>query len=340
MADRKHLFSVTPQENNQRLDRFIASRLPPLLRFAKQSGGGGQAHLAISRSQIQRIIHLGNVSINSAVVDVPHHKVKSGDKIQLCIPPPAAPSLETENIPLDVLYEDTHLLIINKPAGLVCHPVNKRIHRTLVNALMYHCKEALSNIGGDFRRGLVHRLDKDTSGVMVVAKDNATHTALSAQFKERKVKKVYVALAWGRFKEREQTISTPIGRSATHREKMSVFSPMSREARTSYEVKEQFLDFALLEVSLHTGRTHQIRVHLSSLGHAVVGDPLYGGRRRIQSSSLKDYPKPITRQLLHAHILGFHHPGKNEFVEFESPLPEDMRKVVEWAMGNQKTEDR
>jgi len=315
-----HYFLVTRQEDNQRLDKFIAS------------------HLDISRSQIQKIIQAGEVRVSSKVVDVPHHKVKSGDKVELRIPPPAPLKVEGENIPLDIVYEDSYLLVINKSTGLICHPVGKRNQGTLVNALIYHCKEALSNLGGDFRRGLVHRLDKDTSGVMVVAKDNPTHTALSQQFKDRKVKKIYLALAWGRFKEQEQLIDTPIGRSATHREKMSVFSPRSREAKTSYKVKEQFSDFALLEIRLQTGRTHQIRVHLSSLGYSLIGDPLYGGRRRIQSSSLKDYPEPINRQLLHAHILGFHHPGTNEFREFTAPLPEDMEKVIAWGRENQKTE--
>lgn len=314
-------FSPDTKDINQRLDKFLSSKL------------------GFSRSKIQKIIYSGNVKVNKKITDIPHHKVKSNEIIEVKILPLSPTAVEPEDIPLTVLYEDEELIVINKQAGLVVHPAGEKKTQTLVNALLNHCGEEILKIGGNERGGLVHRLDKDTSGVMVIAKTEKTHNEIARQFKEREIEKTYIALAWGIIKEDSGEINTPIGRSIGDRRKMSIFSAKARESMTLFTVKERFDDFSLLELELKTGRTHQIRVHLSSLGHPIIGDEVYGGEKRLASSSLQEIKDKITRQLLHAHKLKFHHPKLQKFMQFEAPIPEDMKYVIEWARQNAKTKD-
>ncbi len=269
-------------------------------------------------------------------IEIPHHKVKSTEIIEVQILPPSPPNFEAENIPLDVIYEDEYLLVINKPAGLIVHPAGEKKTGTLVNALLNHCGEEILKIGGNERGGLVHRLDKDTSGVMVIAKTEKTHAEIARQFKQREIEKTYIALVWGILKDNEGEINTPIGRSVGDRRKMSVFSAKLRESTTFFRVQERFQDFTLLELKPKTGRTHQIRVHLASIGHPVIGDAVYGGKKRTASSSLEDIKDKITRQFLHAYKLKFYHPELKKSVEFQAPLPEDMQYVISWARENAK----
>ena len=314
----KYRFSPTIKDKAQRLDKFL------------------KGNLKFSRSKIQRFIHEGYVKINERVIYTPHHKIKPDETIELYIPPPSGPHFKAEEIPLNIIYEDSFLLVINKPPGLIVHPVGENKTGTLVNALLYHCGEEILKIGGNERGGLVHRLDKDTSGIMVIAKDNATHEGLSCQFKRREIQKTYITVVWGLPRNNEGKIDLPLGRSVGDHKKMGVFSKKLKEAETFFEVKERFTGFVLLEAKPKTGRTHQIRVHLASIGHPIIGDPLYGGKRRIHSSSLVAIKNEINRQLLHAYKLKFYHPQQKKLVQFKAPLPPDMRKVITWARGNAK----
>jgi 23S rRNA pseudouridine1911/1915/1917 synthase len=315
---RSFKFSPGIEEENQRLDKFLSSKLE------------------FSRSKVQKFIHGGNVKINQKTTDNPHHKLKLNEIVEIQIPPPSHSTFKAENISLDVIHEDKQLILINKPAGLIVHPTGNEKTGTLVNALLNHCGKEILKIGGNERGGLVHRLDKDTSGIMVIAKDNATHSELARQFKEREIEKTYIALAWGVSKEDEGKINTPIGRSIGNRKKMSVFSAKLRQSTTFFKVQERFKDFSLFEVKPKTGRTHQIRVHLASRGHPIIGDMVYGGKKRISSSSLKNIKDKIKRQLLHAYKLKFHHPQLKKVVEFSAPFPEDMEYVIGWARENAK----
>jgi len=288
----------------------------------------------LSRSRLQGLINEGFVLLNDEKVK-PNHKISSGELVSITIPPPERSTLQPEEGPLDLLYEDEHLLVINKPAGLAVHPGGGVRGGTLVNLLLHHCRE-LSGIGGVEKPGIVHRLDKDTTGVMVVAKDDWTHLGLSSQFQERKVKKEYLALVWGEMGRRAGVIELPIGRSRRDRKKMAVRELGGRAAVTSYKVLEDFGLCTYLAVRLGTGRTHQIRVHLSHLGHPLVGDPKYGGRRKMLgklSPSQRDLAKRLLellpRQALHAHLLGFVHPISRKYLEFSSPLGGDMAQALE-----------
>ena len=238
-----------------------------------------------------------------------------------------------EAIPLDVLYEDDDLIVVNKPAGMVVHPAAGNAEHTLVNALLHHCRGKLAGIGGVQRPGIVHRLDKGTSGCLVVAKTDAAHQSLVAQFKSRAVKKIYRAVCWGNFKQLSGRIETAIGRSAHNRKKMSARVARGRPSLTEYRVLKQFGQFALVELTLHTGRTHQIRVHMAHIGHPVVGDMTYGRKSEIRSrvrETCEANPKSeisVARPLLHAYKLGFVHPRTEKFVEFVAP-PEEMRRFT------------
>jgi len=313
---KKFNFSVSAKQENQRLDKFLSERL----RF--------------SRSKVQKLIHNGKVKINQKVTETPHHKVKTNETIEVRIFPPQSSVLKAEDIPLNIIYEDEELIVINKPAGLVVHPTGEKKTQTLVNALLNHCGKEILKIGGNERGGLVHRLDKDTSGVMVIAKTEKTHNEIARQFKDREIEKTYIALAWGIIKEDKGKIDTPIGRSIGDRRKMSVFSAKVRESTTFFTVLERFKDFTLFELKPKTGRTHQIRVHLNSIGHPIIGDEVYGGKKRIASSSLKEVKNKIQRHFLHAEKLKFEHPELKKIVEFTAPLPEDMQYVLEWARKN------
>ena len=292
---------VARERAGLRLDRFLALELSDF-----------------SRSRLQRLIEGGFVRLNGAEQRRPREAVRTGDKIELRVPPLQTIEAVAEQIAFPVLFEDEHLLVIDKPAGMVVHPGAGNREHTLVNALLSHCA-SLSGIGGKERPGIVHRLDKETSGCLVVAKNDATHRDLSRQFAARTVKKTYLALVAGRLKNQIGTIDAPIERHPVHRQRMSVArSSRGRSALTEYRVLRSSREMSLVECALHSGRTHQIRVHLHHLGNPVLGDKLYAARRA------SGYP----RQMLHAWRLGFSHPATTEWSEFEAPLPDDFRGAL------------
>lgn len=304
-------FTVTPSDAKTRLDIFLLQRLPDL-----------------TRSRIKNLIEDGLVSLN----DMPAKagvKVKDGDEISITIPEPQPVKAEPEKIPLDIIYEDKDIIVINKPPGLTVHPGTGQASGTLVNALLYHCKD-LSGIGGVLRPGIVHRIDKDTSGVLVVAKNDKSHQFLAKQFKEHSVKRRYLAIVSGCVNKNEGTVDLPIGRHISERKKMSVRTRKGRRAVTHYRVLKRFPFHTLLEVTLETGRTHQIRVHLSAIHHPVIGDPVYGKGNIPSGLSQKAIAliKNLKRQALHAETLGIIHPETKEYLEFTVPLPKDMEAII------------
>lgn len=294
----------------RRLDTYLSERLSPL-----------------SRSQIKRLIEEERVLVNNTP-SKPSKPLKGGEVIRVLIPPPKEIGVEPQDIPLDIIYEDKDLLVINKPAGMVVHPGAGVSSGTLVNALLYHCKD-LSGVGGALRPGIVHRLDKDTSGIIVVAKDDITHRSLSQQFKERGIEKVYLALSWGNVRKEKGIIDIPIGRHPYLRKKISTISRKKREAVTYYEVIERFNGFTLLKIKPETGRTHQIRVHLSTIHHPVVGDKVYGRRKTNGLPiGIKRAIDNLKGHALHASAIRFFHPGECRYMEFEAPLPHDFAQLL------------
>ncbi len=271
----------------------------------------------LSRSRIKELITLGHILVNGKKVK-PSHGLKSGEKISVDIPKQKDLSLTPENIPLDIFFEDDHLMVINKSAGMIVHPTGKVRTGTLVNAILFHCQGELPGINGVNRPGIVHRLDKETSGLMMVAKSELAHHDLTRQIKDRKIDKKYMALVHGVVKDRAGFIEAPIGRDQKHRNKMAVSDIASREARTYFEIIRQYESFTLLLIRLLTGRTHQIRVHLKYIGYPVVGDKVYGLRKE------KNPLISISRQALHSHYLQFTHPVNYQVMSFTSPLPQDM----------------
>jgi len=294
---------VANEAAGQRLDQFLRQEI--------------SEH---SRAFLQKLIEAGHVVVNGGTVKA-SYKVRAGDKVRVEVPPPRALETLAEDIALDVLFEDSDIIVVNKPAGLVVHPAAGNYEHTLVNALLHHCRGELAGIGGVERPGIVHRLDKGTSGCIVVAKTDFAHKALVAQFKSREVKKIYRAVCWGKFARPSGRIETVIGRSERDRKKMSASASRGRPAVTDYRVLKQFTDFALVELHIHTGRTHQIRVHMAHISHPVVGDATYGRARTTNIS--------VARPLLHAYKLGFAHPRSGKLMEFTAPVPEDMLKVCE-----------
>jgi 23S rRNA pseudouridine1911/1915/1917 synthase len=290
---------VPNEHAGRRLDRFLALALPQF-----------------SRTRLQALIRAGDVQLEGRAAQ-PRDTVRSGDLVRLIEPQLALLEAQPEDIPLKVLFEDDDLLVLNKPAGLVVHPGAGNQTHTLVNALLHHCTN-LSGIGGKERPGIVHRLDKETSGCLVVAKNDAAHQYLSRQFAERAVKKIYLAIASGTPKRLRGTIETPIGRHPVQRKKMAVTPTRGRVAKTDYRVLQSGGGVSLVQCEIHSGRTHQIRVHLHHIGHPVVGDSLYG----------KKTPT-APRQMLHAWKLGFCHPRTNEQVVFEAPIPDDFRATLD-----------
>jgi len=284
--------------------------------------------LPVSRAQVQRLIQEGRVTVAGKVARA-SLKLRGGERIRLEIAAPEPPRSEPEDLPVHLVYEDSWLAVVAKPAGLVVHPGPGHPSGTLVNALLHHC-EGLSGIGGILRPGIVHRLDKDTSGLLVIAKDDATHRALQAQFQGRRVEKVYLAVTLGRL-EGEGVIDRPVGRHPRDRKKMSVDAPRGKEALTRWRSLQVMRGATLLEIRIETGRTHQIRVHLASAGHPVVGDPLYGGLRRARGVSDPAIRRRLGReqgQALHAWRLSFQHPHSGQEIRVEAPLPENLVGLI------------
>lgn len=278
----------------------------------------------ITRSRIQKFLENGSVLVNATQAKQ-NYRVKAGDVIQVKIPEETHAGLIPEELPLEILYEDAHLIVVNKPAGMVVYPAPGNQKGTLMNALFYHCGK-LASAGGPLRPGVVHRLDKDTSGVMVIALTDNAYYSLIEQFRQRTIKRRYIALVYGNMRHDKGEISLEIGRSVSDRKKMSTRTRKGKEAATMWKVIERFGSATLIEARLRTGRTHQIRVHFASVGHPVLGDKTYGGKIELE---IKNKEKILfRRQMLHAEVQGFIHPDTNEYLEFSSPVPEDMEKSI------------
>lgn len=301
-------FTVASEQGGLRLDLFLTGR-----------------EMGLSRTQIGRAVDEGQVRVNGRPGRA-GRKLKAGDVVEIVLPAARPSGVIPEAIPLKILYEDESLLVVDKPAGMVVHPAAGHSTGTLVNALLHHCRD-LSGIGGVLRPGIVHRLDKETSGLMVVAKSDHAHRGLAGQFKNREVKKTYQSLVYGDPKSETGRIESALGRHPTDRKRMSTQSRRGRSALTVWRVRERYRVAALLEVNIETGRTHQIRVHLTELGHPIVGDRVYGGAGRIRTvgdPAARARMKALDRQGLHAWRLSFTHPVTGEAMQFLSPLPEDM----------------
>lgn len=265
----------------------------------------------LSRSALQALIEEGQVCCNGRTA-AKSYKLRAGDAVRVCLPDPQPIAAVAQNIPIEVVYEDAHLIVVNKPKGMVVHPAPGNPDGTLVNALLWHCAGSLSGIGGAVRPGIVHRIDKDTSGLLVVAKDDATHQALSEQMSVHAIHRVYHAVVYGSLREEEGFVEAPIGRDPHDRKKMAVTQSHAKYAYTGWKVLERLGNFTYIACQLKTGRTHQIRVHMASIGHPLAGDAVYGPRNCIKS---------LGGQCLHAKELGFVHPATGEYLQFDSPLP-------------------
>lgn len=298
MQDLEYLL-VEEEMEGERLDSFVSDMLEEL-----------------SRSMVQTLIKEGKVRVAGQAAKA-SYRVKSGEEIQVELPELQAVKIEAQNIDLPIIYQDEDLVVVDKPKGMVVHPAHGNWDGTMVNALLYHVKD-LSGINGEIRPGIVHRLDKDTSGVMVAAKNDFAHRSLAEQIRVHSINREYIALVHGLIKENLGTIDAPIGRSKQDRKKMAVVKD-GREAISEYEVLERFTNYSLVRVKLLTGRTHQIRVHFAYIKHSVVGDPLYGSNRKHFN---------IDTQALHARLLGFVHPRTGEYMEFESPVPEYLQNII------------
>jgi 23S rRNA pseudouridine1911/1915/1917 synthase len=300
---------VGPEQDGIRIDKFLADEI------AEQS-----------RSQIQRLIEEGHVKVPRVTKVKSNTVVRDGDVVTVEVPPPADTTVTAEALPLEILYQDADVIVVNKPAGMVVHPGAGHERGTLVNALLHHVTD-LSGIGGELRPGIVHRLDKGTSGAMVIAKNDAAHQQLARQFHDREVEKQYIALVWGLVQQRKR-IDLPIGRDPVHREKISTRARRARTAVTRVTWARHIPGASLLRVAIATGRTHQIRVHLSAIGHPIVGDSLYGGVHRRVPHALRAVQR-LERPFLHAERLAFTHPRSGEPLAFTTPLAADLRRVLD-----------
>ena len=299
-------YSVAPEEEGVRIDKFLAEHLEDA-----------------SRSYLQKLIKDQYVNVNEKPVKA-NYRLSLDDKVKIIIPDAKEPDIEPENIPLDILYEDEDIIIVNKPKGMVVHPAPGHYSGTLVNALMYHCGKDLSGINGTMRPGIVHRIDMDTTGSLIVCKNDMAHQSLSEQLKEHSIKRVYEAIVHGNLKEDSGTVNAPIGRHPVDRKKMSIHAKNGREAITHYKVIERFGDYTYIQCELETGRTHQIRVHMSSIGHPLLGDAVYGPRKC-------PFPR-LQGQTLHARTLGIIHPRTQQYLEVNAPLPQyfvDLLKTLQ-----------
>ena len=292
----------TIEKGGERIDKYLSEQLEDM-----------------TRSHIQKLIKENMVRVNGMTVKS-NFKLSASDQIEVDIPELKEPDILPENIPLDILYEDQDILVVNKPKGMVVHPAPGHYTGTLVNAIMYHCKDNLSGINGVMRPGIVHRIDMDTTGSLLICKNDRAHQALAEQLKEHSITRKYHAIVHGRLKEDEGTIDKPIGRHPIDRKKMSVHCTNGREAVTHYRVLKRFQQFTYIECQLETGRTHQIRVHMSSIGHPILGDQVYGPAK---------CPYKLQGQTLHAKVLGITHPTTGEYMEFDAPLPDYFQGLLE-----------
>jgi 23S rRNA pseudouridine1911/1915/1917 synthase len=301
MDNRIEQFSVAPEEAGKRLDQILAGRLEEM-----------------TRSYLQKLISEGAVTVNDRKVKASARPVM-GDCVAVCIPEAEELSVEAEDIPLDILYEDQDLLIVNKPKGMVVHPAAGHYSGTLVNAVLFHCKDSLSGINGVLRPGIVHRIDQNTTGSLIICKNDRTHQAIAEQLQVHSITRRYRAIVHGRLTE-DGTIHTTIGRHPQRRKEMAINVPGGKDAVTHYRVLETFDKFTYVECQLETGRTHQIRVHMKSIGHPILGDDVYGPAKC-------PFPK-LQGQTLHAMTIGFIHPSTGEYMEFEAPLPEYFTELL------------
>ncbi len=292
----------TADRQGERIDRFLSENLEDL-----------------SRSYIQKLLKDGSILVNNQTVKA-NYKTNEDDDIIVRIPDPEVPDILPEDIPLDILYEDDDILVVNKPKGMVVHPAPGHYSGTLVNAIMFHCKGCLSGINGVLRPGIVHRIDMDTTGSLVICKTDRAHQILAEKLKSHSITRRYHAIVHGNLKEDAGTINAPVGRHPVDRKKMSTKAPCGRPAMTHYKVLERFGDYTYIECELETGRTHQIRVHMASIGHPILGDAVYGPMK---------CPFKLEGQTLHAKILGFEHPVTGEYMEFDAPLPEYFVSLLE-----------
>lgn len=293
---------VDTDANNMRIDRFISERMADT-----------------SRSYIQKLIKDELVTVDSKVVKS-NYKVKEGEWVKIVLPEPVSLDIEAENIPLDILYEDSDVLLVNKPKDMVVHPSAGHVTGTLVNALLYHCKDSLSSINGVMRPGIVHRIDKDTTGILIICKNDKAHNCIAEQLKVHSITRRYHALVWNNVTDDTGTVDAPIGRHPVDRKKMAINHKNGKHAVTHYKVLERFGQYTYIQCELETGRTHQIRVHMASIGHPLVGDPVYGPAKQ---------PFKTVGQMLHAKVFGFIHPSTNEYMEFETDLPEYFQLILE-----------
>lgn len=298
----KEYFTVENQEG-ERIDRYLSEEMEDR-----------------SRSYIQKLIKDQYVIVNQKPVKA-NYRLSLGDMVEITLPEAKEPDIIPENIPLDILYEDQDIIIVNKPKQMVVHPAPGHYSGTLVNALMYHCGQELSGINGTMRPGIVHRIDMDTTGSLIVCKNDMAHQSLSDQLKVHSIKRVYVAIVHGNIKEDNGTVNAPIGRHPTERKKMSIHTKNGRNAITHYKVLERFGEYTYIQCALETGRTHQIRVHLASIGHPLVGDQVYGPRKC-------PFPK-LQGQTLHAKTLGIIHPRTGEYLEINAPLPDYFIELLD-----------
>ncbi|MBQ6897069.1 MAG: RluA family pseudouridine synthase [Oscillospiraceae bacterium] len=294
----KLILQVTEDWQDKRIDVFVSQNTD------------------FSRNSVQILLEEGKISVNDKKVSK-SYKMKTGDCLTIIIEQAKDVGITAEDIPLDIYYEDDDLLVVNKPKGMVVHPANGNENGTLVNALMYHCKDSLSGINGEIRPGIVHRIDKDTSGLLVIAKNDIAHEHLAKQFKEHSINRIYHAIVYGNVKEDSGDVEAPIGRHKTDRKKFCITQTNSKYAFTHYDVVDRLKGFTLVKCKLKTGRTHQIRVHMQSLGHPLAGDHVYGPKNCITE---------LKGQALHAGVLGFVHPKTGEYIEFSSPWPPEFEK--------------